>query len=190
MGMPFLPGGGGGDDEDGEIPTLERRLRAAQLPPEAEEVVSRELRRLRRMSPMHSEYSTLVDYLEWMADLPWAPAEQGAQPPVPLSEAKAQLDNDHFAMEKVRVPPRPRSRRHATRLALATSPAQAPSATRAPQVKQRVLEFLAVCHLRGDTKGSILCMLGPPGIGKTSLGKSIAKALNRPFHRVSGADGT
>jgi ATP-dependent Lon protease len=101
MGMPFLPGGGG-DDEDGEIPTLERRLRAAQLPAEAEEVVSRELRRLRRMSPMHSEYSTLVDYLEWMADLPWGPPAKGAQPPVPLSQAKAQLDADHFAMEKVR----------------------------------------------------------------------------------------
>lgn len=103
MGMPFLPGGGG-DDEDGEIPTLERRLRAARLPAEAEEVVSRELRRLRRMSPMHSEYSTLVDYLEWMADLPWGPPVQGAQPPVPLAKARAQLDADHFAMEKVRGP--------------------------------------------------------------------------------------
>eukprot|EP00962_Isochrysis_galbana_P051396 scaffold22793_cov67-Isochrysis_galbana.AAC.1 len=103
MGMPFLPGGGG-DDEDGEIPTLERRLRAARLPVEAEEVVSRELRRLRRMSPMHSEYSTLVDYLEWMADLPWGPPVKGAQPPVPLATARAQLDADHFAMEKVRGP--------------------------------------------------------------------------------------
>jgi len=101
MGLPFGMPGGGGDDEDGEIPTLERRLKAAKLPVEAEEVVSRELRRLRRMSPMHSEYSTIVDYLEYMADLPWSPPETGAQPPVPLPVAKAQLDADHFAMEKV-----------------------------------------------------------------------------------------
>jgi len=70
------------------------------LPAEAEEVVTRELRRLRRMSPMHSEYSTLVDYLEWMAELPWAPPES-PQPPVPLSQARAQLEEDHYAMDKV-----------------------------------------------------------------------------------------
>jgi len=101
IGLPFMPGGpSGGDDEDGEVPTLERRLRAASLPAEAEEVVTRELRRLRRMSPMHSEYSTLVDYLEWMAELPWAPPES-PQPPVPLSQARAQLEEDHYAMDKV-----------------------------------------------------------------------------------------
>jgi ATP-dependent Lon protease len=51
-------------------------------------------------------------------------------------------------------------------------------------VKQRILEYLSVCKLKGDTKGSILCMVGPPGVGKTSLGKSIAEALNRDFYRV------
>jgi DNA polymerase III delta prime subunit len=53
------------------------------------------------------------------------------------------------------------------------------------QVKERILEFLAVAKLKGETRGSILCMQGPPGIGKTSLGKSIAAALGREFHRVS-----
>ena len=53
------------------------------------------------------------------------------------------------------------------------------------KVKARILEFLSVCKLKGDTRGSILCMLGPPGIGKTSLGKSIATSLNRSFYRVS-----
>jgi len=151
MGIPFMSGGpsGGDGDEDGEVPVLERRLRSACLPPEAEEVATRELKRLRRMSPMHSEYSTLIDYLEWVADLPW---NKSSDERLTVTAAKAQLDDDHYGMEKV---------------------------------KQRILEFLAVCQLRGDTKGSIMCMVGPPGIGKTSLGKSIAAALGRDFHRVS-----
>ena len=150
-GLPFLPtGGGGGEaDEDGDVPSLERRLRAAGLPAEAEEAAQRELKRLRRMSPMHSEYSTLVDYLETIADLPW---NKSSDARLSLAAAEGQLDADHFGMEKV---------------------------------KARILEFLAVCKLKGDTRGSILCMHGPPGIGKTSLGKSIATALNREFYRVS-----
>ncbi|HEV8120487.1 MAG TPA: endopeptidase La, partial [Candidatus Polarisedimenticolia bacterium] len=53
------------------------------------------------------------------------------------------------------------------------------------KVKDRILEFLAVRKLRGDTKGPILCFVGPPGTGKTSLGKSIARAMGREFHRLS-----
>ena len=153
-GLPFLPGGlgggvGGDSDEDGEVPVLERRLRAAELPPDAEEVANRELKRLRRMSPMHSEYSTLVDYLEWIADLPWSNSSSDR---LTISAARDQLEADHFGMAKV---------------------------------KARMLEFLSVCKLKGDLRGSILCLLGPPGIGKTSLGRSVADALHRDFYRVS-----
>jgi len=154
-GLPFLPGGlgggvGGGDDEDGEVPQLERKLRAANLPAEADEVATRELKRLRRMSPMHSEFSTLVDYLEWLADLPWTNSSTDV---LTIAAARRQLEADHFGMEKV---------------------------------KARMLEYLSVCKLKGDLgKGSILCLLGPPGIGKTSLGRSVADALNREFYRVS-----
>ncbi len=52
-------------------------------------------------------------------------------------------------------------------------------------VKERILEFLAVRRLRGDMKGSILCFVGPPGTGKTSIGKSIARALGRKYIRVA-----
>jgi len=52
-------------------------------------------------------------------------------------------------------------------------------------VKERILEFLAVHKLKNDQKGSIVCLIGPPGVGKTSIGKSIAKALHRPFFRFS-----
>ena len=52
-------------------------------------------------------------------------------------------------------------------------------------VKDRVLEFLAVRKLKNDTKGSIICLVGPPGTGKTSVGISIAKALNKKYYRFS-----
>jgi ATP-dependent Lon protease len=53
------------------------------------------------------------------------------------------------------------------------------------RVKDRVLEFLAVRRLNPDARGSILCLVGPPGVGKTSLGRSIARALGRRFERIS-----
>uniref|UniRef100_H3B0F0 Lon peptidase 2, peroxisomal n=1 Tax=Latimeria chalumnae TaxID=7897 RepID=H3B0F0_LATCH len=69
-----------------------------------------------------------------------------------IRAARVLLDNDHYAMEKL---------------------------------KKRVLEYLAVRQLKNNLKGPLLCFVGPPGVGKTSVGRSIAKTLGREFHRIA-----
>lgn len=150
IGFPQVGGPQMGDEEeDDEIPDIIARLEEAQLPEEAREVADRELKRLQRMSPRDPEYSTLIEYLNWMADLPWSKCTEDR---LTIRAARDQLEADHFGMQAV---------------------------------KSRILEYLSVCKLKGDMRGSILCFHGPPGIGKTSLGKSIADSLNRDFYRVS-----
>lgn len=136
------------DDENG-IEELERRLRNANLPEDAEKAANRELRRIRNMQPSQAEYTVARTYLEWLADLPWSKVSTDN---LDISNAQRQLDEDHYGLEKI---------------------------------KKRIVEYLAVRKLKSDMKGPILCFVGPPGVGKTSLGRSIADALGRKFHRIA-----
>ena len=168
-----------GEDEgggDGQVAELRGRIEEAGLPDEARREAERELGRLAGLSPSSPEHGTIVTYLEWMASLPWSKVGGGS---IDIHRARQVLDEDHFDLEKV---------------------------------KDRLLEYLAVKKLRQERAGHtghpdsreapvpaepprvtgdsparepILCFVGPPGVGKTSLGQSIARALGRRFVRMS-----
>src|SRR5688572_7347518 len=140
---------GEADGTEGDLDELEQKLKNANLPPEAEKVARKELRRLRQMPSSSSEYTVGRTYLEWFADLPWDKATKDS---LDIAKARELLDKKHYGLEKV---------------------------------KKRIIEYLAVRKLKEDMKGPILCMVGPPGVGKTSLGQSIAEPLGRKFHRIS-----
>jgi len=145
-----------GEDEGSvETKELEDKLKAAKLPEDAEKVAMKELDRLSRIPTQSPEYNVSRTYIEWLSDLPWS---ESTDDRIDLKEAKKILDDDHYGLDKV---------------------------------KERIIEYLAVRNLKqkkdpdGRVRGPILCFGGPPGVGKTSLGKSIARAMGREFVRLS-----
>ena len=141
--------GGGDGEEANEIAELQAKLDKLKLSKEARTKASAELKKLKSMQPMSAEATVIRNYLEVLLGLPW-----GKKSKLKRDIAKAQtvLDDDHYALEKV---------------------------------KDRIVEYLAVQARTNKLKGPILCLVGPPGVGKTSLGKSIARATGREFIRQS-----
>ena len=154
---------GEGDEQQAEINELRERIEAASLPEHARKQADRELGRLERLPPAAAEYGVIRTYLEWLVELPWGATTEDN---LDIAHAREVLDADHYDLEKV---------------------------------KDRILEYLAVRKLTQEpaassgsgagaarrAQGPILCFVGPPGVGKTSLGRSIAKALGREFERIS-----
>ena len=144
-----------GDKEATDVEDLRQRVAETPLNDEAREKANKELDRLSRMAPGTPEIGISRTYVEWILDLPW-----GKYTPdnLDLRRARRVLDEDHYAMEKV---------------------------------KERVIEYLAVRRMKemntqdGSLKGPILCFVGPPGVGKTSIVKGIAKAVGRKFVQMS-----
>ena len=141
---------GNGEGEEGdELAELQEKINKTKLSKEAKAKANAELKELKSMQPMSAEATVVRNYLDVLLGLPW-----GKKSKVKNDLARAQeiLDEDHFALEKV---------------------------------KDRIVEYLAVQARTNKLKGPILCLVGPPGVGKTSLGKSIAKACGREFVRQS-----
>ncbi|KPJ79174.1 MAG: peptidase [Deltaproteobacteria bacterium SG8_13] len=155
-----------GETEEGqsEVDEYTEKLNEAQLPEEARKEAERELKRLASMAPQSAEYSVIKTYLDWLLDLPW---DKTSEDQTDIDRARTVLDEDHYGLQ---------------------------------DVKERIIEYLAVRKLvlergkssepaeskdAGEAMGAILCFAGPPGVGKTSLGQSIARALGREFTRMS-----
>jgi len=150
-----------GEEGEEEVEEYRERIAALSLPEAVKGEVERELNRFARMHPDSAEASVIRTYLDWIVNLPW---NTRTEDHVDLKQAKEILEEDHYGLEKV---------------------------------KDRVLEYLAVRKLklerakRGEipeeevAKGPILLFVGPPGVGKTSIAKSIAKSLGRKYVRIS-----
>ena len=134
---------------ENEQETLENAIKDKHLPEDIEKKCLKEIKRLDKINPSSPDYSIILNYLDWIKELPFTESTVDTDD---LKKAKEILDKDHFGLEKV---------------------------------KQRILEYLAVLKLTKQLKGPILCFVGPPGVGKTSVATSIARALNRKFVRMS-----
>ena len=142
-------GNEGEEGEGDEIAELTNKIATLKLSKEARTKATAELKKLKTMAPMSAEATVVRNYLDVLLGLPWGKKSKVKKD---LDAAQAVLDEDHYALEKV---------------------------------KDRIVEYLAVQARTNKLKGPILCLVGPPGVGKTSLGKSIAKATGREFIRQS-----
>jgi ATP-dependent Lon protease len=153
-------------DEQMEAEEFRKKVEALDMPEEAEQEARRELDRMTKVPSASPEYSVIRTYLDWLTSLPW---NLQTEDNLDIGHARSVLDEDHYDLD---------------------------------DIKERILEFLAVRKLREERKeelearktndyirrereGVILCFVGPPGTGKTSLGQSIARALGRKFIRQS-----
>jgi ATP-dependent Lon protease len=174
---------------EGEAQEIRSRVMDAGLPEAVRDAALREVDRLERMTPASPEYQMIRTYLDWVLDIPWAKTTADRLDPV---EARRVLDEDHYDLDKVKeriveylaVQKLRQAQPAAAGEGAAESGAAAPPAGPASDDASRP-EVVAAPATATRMKGPILCFVGPPGVGKTSLGQSIARAMNRKFVRIS-----
>ena len=152
-------GDGDGSDLDDDTLELSEKIKRAGMPKEVLKKARKELKRLNNMSPHNPEGGYIRNYLDWLSEMPWSKTSKSN---TSVKKAEKVLEEDHYGLEKP---------------------------------KERILEYLSVLTLKEQVKTkkgdkdhshpTILCFVGPPGVGKTSIGKSIASSLGREFVRVS-----
>ncbi len=160
---------GEGDPEHQELAELRARI-AAALPAAAEKQAQRELARLERVGSSSAEGGVIRTYLDWLLEMPWS---QTSDDNLDLQNARTVLDADHYGLDKVKD----RIIEHLATFKLKRQARVEAATSEVTQSAQVQAERYAV--------GTVVCFVGPPGVGKTSLGRSIAHALGRPFERIS-----
>src|SRR5438874_7922787 len=135
--------------EDDDLAELEALVDKKGLPEPVKTRVLREIRKLKKTSPLHPEHTVSRNFVDWILALPWTERTDDV---LDVGHARRVLDEDHYGLE---------------------------------EVKDRLLDHIGALALAGRLEGPILCLVGPPGVGKTSLGRSIARALGRKFVRMS-----
>ena len=193
-------GPGGSDDSKGpsELEILQQNLDAAKLPPEARKLADRELKHLKNMMPGAQEYAVTVNWLETLAEVPWSTTTNERLGPETLTRARKQLDDDHYGLEKVKKRlveylavlrlKQSLNDEIEEQIKLSQDEISKDDATRADGVElpsQASTKVELLKAKRSVDKPPILLLAGPPGVGKTSLAKSVATALGRKFHRIS-----
>ena len=146
-----------GEDTGGvELDELDEKIKTAKMPEKIEKVARKELIRMKKIPAQSPEYTVARTYLDWLVELPWSKESKDNED---INYAQEVLDSDHYGLTKV---------------------------------KERIVEHLAVRNLKKSRakkgerfKSPILCFGGPPGTGKTSIGKSIANSMGREFVRIS-----
>lgn len=154
------------DEQAADVDEFRKKIEAVTMSDEAGKIARRELDRLSRLPTAAAEYGVIRTYLDWLVSIPWSASTEDD---LTISHAREVLDKDHYGLE---------------------------------DIKERILEYLAIRKLRQERReefskttsddkirkereGVILCFVGPPGVGKTSLGMSIARAMGRKFIRIS-----
>ncbi|UZP45638.1 hypothetical protein NXS19_013450 [Fusarium pseudograminearum] len=210
-----MPGGNdhNDDQEANELDELKRKLSSAKLPAEAAKTVDRELRRLQKMQPMNQEYQVTRNWLETLAEIPWTATTDDRLGPETLHRARKQLDDDHYGLDNVKkrlieylavlrlkqsindeVEEKIKEAEQETIQSTANEQGNqekqdketaegSPATGDATKPEMAKLEILK--SQRMVDKSPIMLLAGPPGVGKTSLARSVATALGRKFHRIS-----
>ncbi len=154
------------DEQAADVEEFRKKIEEAGLSEEARKLAQRELERLSRLPTAAAEYGVIRTFLDWLVSLPWSKTTPDN---LDIAHAREVLDQDHYGLK---------------------------------DIKERILEYLAIRKLRLDRtaefsqdtatdvirrqrEGVILCFIGPPGVGKTSLGQSISRAMGRKFVRIS-----